>query len=167
MPVVLVPACAPCPVGSPAAGNERDDQPAQSTQAGPLAAAEAAIDAKNYDKARGLLDAYLSAHSGDARALFDRGYCDDAQGRTQAAEGFYRKAIAADPKQFEARMALGLLLAQSGSENSKGSGRCEGRIRDGRDAESESAEPGSQGAGATGRWRNCFVNPTRIRRNRT
>ncbi len=118
LPVVLVSAglhaqSAPLPPGATA-----DDQ----QQTGPLAQAEAAIDAKNYDKARGLLDAYLSVHAGDARALFDRGYCDDAQGRTQTAEGFYRKAIAADPKQFEARMALGLLLAQTASESSKAEG---------------------------------------------
>ncbi len=100
-------------------GAHVDDQPAPTAQSAPLAQAEAAIDAKNYDKARGLLDAWLSAHSNDARALFDRGYCDDAQGRTQAAEGYYRKAIAADPKQFEARVALGLLLAQAGAENPK------------------------------------------------
>jgi len=120
LPVVLVPVglygqAAPLPPGTSA-----DDQPAQSTQAGPLAVAETAIDAKNYDKARGQLDAYLSAHPTDARALFDRGYCDDAQGRAHAAEGFYRKAIAADPKQFEARMALGLLLTQAGSADAKG-----------------------------------------------
>ena len=52
-----------------------------------------------------MLDAYLSTHPTDARALFDRGYCDDAQGKTAAAKDFYRKAIAADPKQFEARLA--------------------------------------------------------------
>jgi tetratricopeptide (TPR) repeat protein len=96
-------------------GTKINDEPAQTAQASPLADAEAAIDGKNYDKARGLLDAYLSAHPTDARGLFDRGYCDDAQGRAQAAEGYYRKAIAADPKQFEARLALGLLLAQAGS----------------------------------------------------
>ena len=96
-------------------GTSVDEHPAQSAASAPLAQAEAAIDAKDYDKARGLLDAYLSAHPADARALFDRGYCEDAQGHAQAAEGYYRKAIAADPKQFEARLALGLLLAQSGS----------------------------------------------------
>jgi tetratricopeptide (TPR) repeat protein len=100
-------------------GTKANDEPAQIAQAGPLADAEAAIDGKNYDKARELLDAYLSAHAGDARALFDRGYCDDAQGRTQAAEGYYRRAIPADPKQFEARLALGLLLAQAGSADAK------------------------------------------------
>jgi tetratricopeptide (TPR) repeat protein len=98
-------------------GTSADDQLGQTAQAAPLAQAEAAIDAKNYDQARGLLDAYLSAHPGDARALFDRGYCDDAQGHAQKAEGYYRKAIAADPKQFEARLALGLILAQAGSGN--------------------------------------------------
>jgi tetratricopeptide (TPR) repeat protein len=116
VPVLLVPAGLHAQSASLPPGTSVDDQ----QQAGPLAQAEAAIDAKNYDKARGLLDSYLSAHSGDARALFDRGYCDDAQGRTQAAEGFYRKAVAADPKQFEARMALGLLLAQAGSPDAKG-----------------------------------------------
>ena len=37
----------------------------------------------------------------------------------RAAENYYRKAIAADPKQFEARLALGLLLAQQGSEEAQ------------------------------------------------
>jgi tetratricopeptide (TPR) repeat protein len=96
-------------------GTRVEDQVAQSPENSPLAQAEAAIDGKNYAKARELLDAYLTGHPADARALFDRGYCDDAEGRTEAAEGFYRKAIAADPKQFEARLALGLLLAQAGS----------------------------------------------------
>jgi tetratricopeptide (TPR) repeat protein len=100
-------------------GTRVEDQPAQAAENAPLAQVEAAIDGKNYGKARGLLDAYLSAHPADARALFDRGYCDDAEGHAEAAEGFYRKAIAADPKQFEARMALGLLLAQSGSADAR------------------------------------------------
>ena len=41
------------------------------------------------------------------------------QGKTQAAENFYRKAIVADPKQFEARLALGLLLAQQGVQEAQ------------------------------------------------
>ena len=88
-------------------------------QAGPLTGVESAIEDKNFDKARGLLDAYLSAHPSDARALFDRGYCDDAQGITPAAEEFYRKAITADPKQFEARLALGLILAKQGDSGAR------------------------------------------------
>jgi len=77
------------------------------------------MDAKNYDKARGQLDAYLSAHAADARALFDRGYCDDAQGHADSALSYYRKAVAADPQQFEAHMALGLLLAQQNSPDAR------------------------------------------------
>jgi tetratricopeptide (TPR) repeat protein len=84
------------------------------TQASPLEVIETAMQGGNYDKSRGLLDAYLSAHPTDARALFDRGYCDDAQGKTAQASDYYRKAIAADPKQFESRLALGLILAKQG-----------------------------------------------------
>ncbi|MBV8438003.1 MAG: tetratricopeptide repeat protein [Silvibacterium sp.] len=100
-------------------GTGVEDQPAKIAENSPLGQAEAAIDGKNYGKARGLLDAYLAAHPADARALFDRGYCDDAEGHAEAAEAFYRKAISADPKQFEARLALGLLLAQAGSADAK------------------------------------------------
>lgn len=80
----------------------------------PLDEVESAIAAKNYTLARARLEIYLSAHPDDARALFDRGFVEDAQGHTDAAEGWYRKAVAADPKQFEARSALGLILAAKG-----------------------------------------------------
>ena len=90
-----------------------------SASAAPLANAENAIDGKDYTKAGALLDAYLSAHPADARALFDRGYCDDAQGHADTAVSYYRKAIAADPHQFEAHMALGLLLAQQNSPDAR------------------------------------------------
>src|SRR5271156_7003930 len=113
LPVDLQAQSAQLPPGT-SAPDQQDQSP--QTQASPLTQPEAAIEAKDYEKARGLIDAYLSAHPGDARALFDHGYCDDAQGKTQAAEKYYRKAIVSDPKQFEARLALGLLLAQQGSE---------------------------------------------------
>ena len=57
---------------------------------------------------------YLSQNPGDARALFDLGYVEDAGNHQDAAAADYRKAIAANPKQFEARLALGLLLAHQG-----------------------------------------------------
>jgi tetratricopeptide (TPR) repeat protein len=121
-PVALFAQTAPLPPGT-----SDSDVPATTqaqaqgqTATGPLADAEAAIDAKDYDKARGILDAYLSAHNGDARALFDRGYCDDAQGRDDAAMGYYRKAIAANPEQFEAHLALGLLLEEKNSDDARG-----------------------------------------------
>lgn len=103
---------APLPPGSKDSGQVQ-------TQEGPLTGIESAIEEKNYDKARAQLDAYLSAHPANARALFDRGYCDDAQGNTAQAEEYYRKAIAADPKQFEARMALGLILAKEGDPGAR------------------------------------------------
>jgi tetratricopeptide (TPR) repeat protein len=91
------------------------DEPAQGQSANdPLSKAESAIEEKNFEQARALLDAYLSAHPDAARALFDRGYIEDAQGKDEAAVVYYRKAIAADPKQFESRLALGLILASQG-----------------------------------------------------
>jgi tetratricopeptide (TPR) repeat protein len=74
-------------------------------------AAETKIDQRDFEAARPLLQKYLSQNPGYARALFDLGYVEDAGGHEDAAAADYRKAIAADPKQFEARLALGLLLA--------------------------------------------------------
>ena len=95
-------------------GTSSPDDPAQHLQqesaSDPLADAEAAIAAQKFPQAASLLDILLSAHPTDARALFDRGYVADAQNQTPAAESWYHKAIAADPKQFEAHLALGLLL---------------------------------------------------------
>jgi tetratricopeptide (TPR) repeat protein len=77
-------------------------------------AAENKIEQKDFEGARPLLVQYLSQNPGDARALFDLGYVEDAANHQDAAAADYRKAIAADPKQFEASMALGLLLAHQG-----------------------------------------------------
>lgn len=85
---------------------------AKTVDAGPLAKAETAIETKDYPQAQNLLNTYLSVHPTDARALFDRGYIEDAQDHDEAAAGYYRKAIAADPKLFESRLALGLILAR-------------------------------------------------------
>ncbi len=82
----------------------------------PLSQAEAAIDTKDFARAKNLLDTYLSAHSSDARALFDRGYVEDAQEHDDSAASYYQKAILADPKQFESRLALGLILARQGKQ---------------------------------------------------
>jgi tetratricopeptide (TPR) repeat protein len=74
-------------------------------------AAETKIEQRDFEGARTLLKKQLAAQPGDARALFDLGYVEDAGSHDDAAAADYRKAIAADPKQFEARLALGLLLA--------------------------------------------------------
>jgi tetratricopeptide (TPR) repeat protein len=76
--------------------------------------AESKIEQRDFEGARPLLEKYLRQHPSDARALFDLGYVEDAGSHTDAATADYHKAIAADPKQFEARLALGLLLAHQG-----------------------------------------------------
>jgi Flp pilus assembly protein TadD len=96
------------------------DETAPVKDPGPLAKAEDAIANKDYDQARSLLDPYLSAHPGDARALFDRGFVEDSQEHDEAAVGYYQKAIAADPKQFESHLALGLVLAREGKQKEAG-----------------------------------------------
>lgn len=115
---MLVAQAAPLPPGT-TDGDAGQVQGQTQGQDGPLGGIESAIADKEYDKARGMLDAYLSAHPEDARALFDRGYCDDARGRTVEAKEFYREAIDADPKQFEARLALGLILAKEGDTGAR------------------------------------------------
>jgi tetratricopeptide (TPR) repeat protein len=102
---------APLPPGTTAGDEEQKQQGPD-----PLGDVESAIESKNYTVATGRLELYLSANPQDARALFDRGFVEDAQGNTDGAEDWYRKAVAADPKQFEAHMALGLLLAAKGDE---------------------------------------------------
>ena len=114
-PIVIYAQQPPLPPGT--SSPDEPPRPAADQAYGPLAEAEAAIEAKNYSAAESRLDVWLSAHPNDARALFDRGYAADAQDQTADAESWYRKAIAADPKQFESRLALGLLLAQ---QNDKG-----------------------------------------------
>jgi len=77
-----------------------------------VAAAEAAIATSDWKTAESRLDPYLAAHPTDARALFDAGYVADAQDRLDDAAALYRRAVAADPKSFEAHLSLGLLLAR-------------------------------------------------------
>ncbi len=97
----------PAPQATGSAGKSATVAPA-------LAAVEDKIDTHNYGAARPLVLSYLQAHPDDARALFDLGYIEDSTGQEDGAEQHYRKAIASDPQQFEARAALGLLLAQTG-----------------------------------------------------
>ncbi|HTV03997.1 MAG TPA: tetratricopeptide repeat protein [Acidobacteriaceae bacterium] len=101
-------------------GTSSVDAAQPAAPANPLSSIESTIAAKNYAEAASFLDAYIAAHPTDARALFDRGYCADAQGQVGHAKLFYRKAIAADPKQFESRLALGLILANEGDPGARG-----------------------------------------------
>ncbi len=79
-----------------------------------VAEAEAAIVKSDWKAAEAKLDTWLAAHPTDARALFDAGYVADAQNRLEAAAGFYRRAVEANPQSFEAHVELGLLLARQG-----------------------------------------------------
>ncbi len=90
------------------------DAPQPKTADNPLNAAETKLAAGDFAAAQSLLRPYLSVHTQDARAWFDLGYAQDATGDDAGAEASYRRAIAADPQQFEAHAALGLLLAKQG-----------------------------------------------------
>lgn len=79
--------------------------------------AEAAIVKSDWKTAADKLDAYLAAHATDPRALFDAGYVADHQEHLDAAAGFYRRALEANPNSFEAHLALGLLLARQGKKD--------------------------------------------------
>ena len=99
---------------SPAAPSSATNAPAESPRSvpGQVAAAEAAIANSDWKTAEAKLDAWLADHPSDARALFDAGYVADAQNRLDDAASLYRRAIAANPKSFEAHISLGLLLAR-------------------------------------------------------
>jgi tetratricopeptide (TPR) repeat protein len=80
----------------------------------PVEAAEAAISKSDWATAEAKLSVWIASNPEDARALFDAGYVADAQNRLDAAAGYYRRAIAANPDSFEAHLSLGLLLARQG-----------------------------------------------------
>ena len=99
-------------------GTSAPDTPAKAAAANPASSptsqAESEIALQNYSRAQALLLPWVSAHGTDARALFDLGYIEDAESHTDAAIAYYRKSIAADGKEFEPRLSLGLLLARQG-----------------------------------------------------
>jgi tetratricopeptide (TPR) repeat protein len=76
--------------------------------------AEAAIAKSDWKSAETRLATWLASHPTDARALFDAGYVADNEDRPDDAGAFYRRAISANEKSFEAHLSLGLLLARQG-----------------------------------------------------
>ena len=80
----------------------------------PLQSAENKLAAGDFSGAQSTLQAFVSAHPADPRALYDLGYAEDALNNPSGAQAAYRKAIAADPGQFESHAALGLLLLAGG-----------------------------------------------------
>jgi len=87
--------------------------------ASPLNTVENDIANGQCAQAETLLNAYLSAHASDDRALFDMGYCEDSAGHTEQAAAYFRKALAANPHQFESHLALGMLLARQGKSEAE------------------------------------------------
>lgn len=79
-----------------------------------LADAESRIALSDWKGAEAKLAAYLTTHPDDGRALFDAGYVADALNRSDDALGYYSRAVKANPNSFEARLALGLVLAREG-----------------------------------------------------
>jgi len=105
----------PLPPGTTVPGENDTSAPAAaSASTTELASVEERIASKDFEGARAILTPYLATHPADARALFDLGYLEDASDNPDAAAAAYRRAIEANPKQFEAQLALGLLLAQEG-----------------------------------------------------
>jgi predicted Zn-dependent protease len=106
--------------------------------------AEALIVKADWKGAEARLAPWLNDHPNDARALFDAGYVADALAKLDEAAGFYRRAVEADPKRFEARLSLGLLLAR------------QGKLAEARTelAAATTLDPGEAGTPATARaWR--------------
>ena len=99
-----------------------DDQTTQqpATSSGPSAAqraaAEDALAKQDYTAAQKILTQITTQFPTDARAQYDLGFAEDALDHTAAAETAYRKAIAADPKQFESHLGLGMLLARQNED---------------------------------------------------
>ncbi|ADW68872.1 tetratricopeptide repeat protein [Granulicella tundricola] len=78
------------------------------------AAAQAALEARDYPKALKLLTPLAAANPGDAHLQYDLGSVQDVLDQSSPAEASYRAAINADQAFLEPHLALGLLLARAG-----------------------------------------------------
>jgi Flp pilus assembly protein TadD len=83
-------------------------------QSAAMQAANAALDARDWEKAVKLLTPLAAANPSDAHVLYDLGSAQDALDQTSAAEQSYRAAILDDGGYMDPRVALGLLLARNG-----------------------------------------------------
>lgn len=79
-----------------------------------LQQAEDYLQANEFAKARDILVALSEMNKKDARVAYDLGIAEESLNHLDAAKAAYQSAITADPKQFEAHLALGMLLARSG-----------------------------------------------------
>ncbi len=83
-----------------------------------LTEANAALNRQDYATAARLLGPLAARNPKDAHLLYDLGLCQDALDQSTAAEHSYRGAIAANANYFDARLALGLLLARTAKYDS-------------------------------------------------
>lgn len=104
---------APLPPGSSA-----PSAPGQ-TPAAALSAIENDIAAGKCTAAETSLHTFLTTYPQNDRGYFDLGYCEDAQGHTDAAAADFQKALSINPHQFESHLALGLLLARKGDSGAQ------------------------------------------------
>jgi len=136
---------APLPPGTTDTAATSAATAANSQTPAPLVDAEARLAAGEYQGSLALLNPYLSAHPEDARGQFDRGYAEDALNHTQAAEEDYRKAIALDPRQFESRLALGLLLAARSAADPAAAAEARTQLQAATGLQPEPPNPGAEG----------------------
>lgn len=75
-----------------------------------VAAAQEAIERKDYSTAATLLENFLLEHPGHPQVLLNLAYCYTLLGRTADARETYRQTLEVNPELFSARLNLGLLL---------------------------------------------------------
>jgi Flp pilus assembly protein TadD len=98
----------------PALGQEFSGDTHQTSPAPQIAAVNAALEARDYEKALKLLTPLAAANPKDARIQYDLAAAQDALDQTSNAETSYRAAIADDATYLDPHVALGLMLARNG-----------------------------------------------------
>ena len=95
---------------SPSASTATNDDRA----ANALKEAESLLQKQQYSQAEEKLQTLIATQSENPQAWFDLGFAQSHLGKTAEAIAAYKKAVALDPKWFEAQQNLGLALAKSG-----------------------------------------------------
>jgi tetratricopeptide (TPR) repeat protein len=94
---------------SPPAAATNDDRAADA-----LKDAESLLQKQQYSQAEGKLQALTATQAENPQAWFDLGFAQSHLGNPTDAIASYKRAVALDPKWFEAQQNLGLALAKSG-----------------------------------------------------
>lgn len=91
-----------------------EDHSREDAAAAQMQAAEAALEKGDYKTAESALKALAADRPKDARVLYDLGFAQEHNDEDDAAAVSYRAAVAADPGNTTAGLALGLLDARHG-----------------------------------------------------